>query len=64
MCKICDDAMDAVTDRGEGATAHAWDRIEAAIKSWRTTLPDDTDFEGVMEESLAWADHMAMSASQ
>lgn len=59
MCNICNDAMDAVVDRGDGATALAWDRADAAIRAWREHLPDDVGFDGVLEECEAWADHMA-----
>ena len=64
MCKVCDDAMDAVTDRGEGSTAYAWDRADAAIKAWRKTLPEEVEFEGVIEECAAWCEHIDESSSQ
>lgn len=64
MCQTCEAAMAAVTDRGDGATAHAWDRADAAIKAWRKTLPEEVEFEGVMEESVAWATHMAETTAE
>jgi len=58
MCKVCQDAMDAVTDKGDGATPYAWDRADAAIKAWRATLDESTEFEDVNDECQAWCDHM------
>lgn len=58
MCTICNAAMDAVADRGDGATAHAWDRVDAAIRAWREAQSDDVQFEGVLDECQAWCEHM------
>ena len=58
MCKICDDASAAVTDRGNGATALAWDRADAAIRAWRSAIPDEVEFDGVLAECEAWCEHM------
>lgn len=58
MCKLCEDAMSAVEDRGDGATALAWDRADAAIKAWRRSLPAEVEFDGILEECDAWCEHM------
>jgi hypothetical protein len=55
--------MDAVPATNDGATADAWNRAEAAIKAWRRTLPDDAEFDGIMEECEAWSVHMAATTS-
>lgn len=54
MCQVCDAAMLEIG----GESAHPWDRADAAIKAWRQTLPDDVEFDGIMEECEAWAKHM------
>lgn len=50
--------MDAVVDRGEGGTAFAWDRADAAITAWRETLPADVEFDDIISECQAWCEHM------
>jgi phosphotransacetylase len=60
MCAKCQAAMAGVIDKGDGATAHAWDRASAAIQVWSKTLPD-VEFDGEMDRALAWADHMDQS---
>ena len=64
MCITCNEAMNSVVDRGDGATALAWERADAAIKAWRKTLPDDVEFEGIIEECEAWCAHIGSSVSQ
>lgn len=62
MCTVCDAAMDAVTDNGHGATAFAWDRADAAIRAWRATVA--ADFDDVLGETEAWAEHMASTQEE
>ncbi len=63
MCKVCDDAIDAVSDKGEGPTAFAWDRAAAAFDAWRETLPLETEFDDVLAALDAWCDHMSKTKS-
>lgn len=63
MCTICDNAMAVVVDAGDGATAFAWSRADAAIKAWRAASPD-LEFDSVLDECEAWADHAAATADK
>ena len=58
MCKTCHMAMDANKPSQDGATADAWRRADAAIKSWRSRFPE-LEFNTTLEESEAWCAHMA-----
>lgn len=57
MCDVCEDAMSAISDNGDGATALAWERADAAIRAWRDANPS-LEFAGVLDEASAWAEHM------
>ena len=61
MCQICQGAMDAVKPTNDGATADAWNRADAAIRAWIAANPG-LEFDDVIDESMAWADHMAHSS--
>lgn len=63
MCSTCEAAMEKCPPTSDGATAHAWDRIAAAISAWRATLDDEVEFAGVMEECEAWCKHMEETAA-
>lgn len=56
MCAVCRNAMDSVPNTGDDG-ADAWARADAAIKAWRNANPD-LEFDGTLEESVAWAAHM------
>jgi hypothetical protein len=59
MCTVCETAMAKVDADAAGSNRNLyWERTEAAIAAWRKTLPDDAEFDGVMEETAAWCAHM------
>lgn len=60
MCKICDDAMASAPATSAGPTANAWARVDVAVRAWLSEHPE-LEFDGVLDECNAWADHMAIS---
>lgn len=62
MCAICDKAAGDTKSTGQGPTADAWARADAAIRAWRSANPA-LDFDNVLDEVAAWAKHCDETAN-